>query len=101
MRALTPVERLLVCQATSTRVRSMAMAGIRLRHPLADEREQKLLLAEVLYGAEARRRLEKRLEVSAPSANEILDVCVRLGRAFDDLGIRYLIGGKCRELGRR
>lgn len=52
LRALSPHERLRVAVALSIAVRRLAEAGIRQRHPLADEQEVRVRLAVRLYGRE-------------------------------------------------
>lgn len=57
LRALTPAQRMTIVSATTRRMRAMAEAGIRLRHPTASDAEVRAELIELLYGAEARARL--------------------------------------------
>ena len=57
LRAQTPEQRLLSAISLSEDVRALAKAGIRLRHPEADEREVKRRLIAVLYGEEFLRHL--------------------------------------------
>jgi hypothetical protein len=53
VRALPPYERMRIAVALSMAVRELAEAGIRLRHPNADDAEVRLRLAVRLYGREA------------------------------------------------
>jgi hypothetical protein len=57
LRAQEPWQRLAQAMALTRAVREMALAGIRLRHPRADEPEQRVRLAVRLYGRDAARRL--------------------------------------------
>lgn len=50
LRALPPSERLRIASALSSSVRRLAEAGIRQRHPDAEEREVAARLAARLYG---------------------------------------------------
>jgi hypothetical protein len=52
LRALAPHERLRIAVALSMAVRRLAEAGIRQRHPLADEQEVRVRLVTRLYGRE-------------------------------------------------
>jgi hypothetical protein len=61
LRALTPAQRLRIVSATTRRMRSLAVAGIRLRQPGLSEVEVKGALVELLYGAEVRARLGGKL----------------------------------------
>lgn len=54
---MTPAQRLVGAARLSSFVRTVGKAGIRHRHPDADERQQKVLLCALLYGPEATRRL--------------------------------------------
>jgi hypothetical protein len=51
-RAMTPEQKLLAGASASAAVRELAMAGIRLRHPSADDREVFLRYALLTLGAE-------------------------------------------------
>ena len=62
LRALTPGERLRVASAATRRMRSMAEAGIRRRHPDADAVRVREELVRLLYGAEVAKRLFPRHE---------------------------------------
>jgi hypothetical protein len=53
IRALPPHERIRIAVALSMAVRELAEAGIRLRHPNADDAEVRVRLAVRLYGREA------------------------------------------------
>jgi DNA-binding HxlR family transcriptional regulator len=57
LRAQTPEQRLLSAVSLSEDVRTLAEAGIRLRHPDADEHEVRRRLIAILYGEEFLRRL--------------------------------------------
>lgn len=57
LRALSPERRLEAAMKLSRAVRELAIAGIRQRHPAADEREIRARLAVRLYGREAAVRL--------------------------------------------
>jgi hypothetical protein len=59
LRAQTPEQRLLSAVSLSESVRALARAGIRLRHPEADEREVNRRLIAILYGEEFLRRLRR------------------------------------------
>jgi hypothetical protein len=60
LRRLTPAERLRIASATTRRMRAMAEAGIRRRHPEANEAEVRAEMIELLYGADVRARLAPR-----------------------------------------
>lgn len=55
-RAMGPVARAVRAGELSASVRAAALAGIRIRHPEADEREQRLYLAALLLGDELVKR---------------------------------------------
>jgi hypothetical protein len=57
LRQLTPLERLQIVSRLNRGVRRMAMAGIRLRHPNANEDEVRVRLVVRLYGRAAAERL--------------------------------------------
>jgi hypothetical protein len=57
LRAQAPYQRLAQAMAFSRTVRELAVAGIRLRHPAASERELRVRLVVRLYGPSAGRRL--------------------------------------------
>ena len=57
LQALSPAERLAIAAGLSQGVRCLAEAGIRLRHPDADEVEIRCRLAARLYGRAAAERL--------------------------------------------
>lgn len=57
LRAQSPVDRLRKAGALTRAVRQMAEAGIRQRHPQADETEVRVRLAVRLYGPEVAARL--------------------------------------------
>ena len=57
LRGLGPGERLDIAAGLSSGVRSLAEAGIRRRHPSADEAEVRCRLAALLYGRAAAERL--------------------------------------------
>lgn len=52
LRAMTPGERMLRAASLSQTVRLLALAGLRQRHPLADEDELRRRLVVRLYGRE-------------------------------------------------
>jgi hypothetical protein len=54
---LTPAQRLRVAASLSSAVRELALAGLRQRHPQADEQELRRRLAVRLYGREVGVRL--------------------------------------------
>ena len=56
-RRLSPVERLRLVSVTTRAVMDLSLAGIRLRHPQASERECFLRLAAILLGVETARRI--------------------------------------------
>ena len=56
-RRLSPAERLQMVSDTSRAVTMLALAGIRLRHPQASERECFLRLAAIRLGVAAVRRI--------------------------------------------
>ncbi len=58
LRSLTPAQRMRIVSAATRRMRSMAEAGIRLRHPGATDAEVRSELIELLYGRAARERIE-------------------------------------------
>ncbi len=58
LRELTPAQRMRIVSAATRRMRTMAEAGIRLRHPGATDAEVRAELIELLYGRAARERLE-------------------------------------------
>ena len=57
LRKLSPERRLETAMKLSRAVRELALAGIRLRHPEADDRELRVRLAVRLYGRSAAMRL--------------------------------------------
>jgi hypothetical protein len=57
LRAQSPVDRLRKAGALTRAVRQMAEAGIRLRHPDADDTEVRVRLAVRLYGRDVAVRL--------------------------------------------
>jgi hypothetical protein len=57
LRAQSPVDRLRKAGALTRAVRQMAEAGIRQRHPGADDTEVRVRLAERLYGRDVALRL--------------------------------------------
>lgn len=57
LRALAPERRLETSMKLSRAVRELALAGIRERHPEADEQEVRVRLAVRLYGRVAATRL--------------------------------------------
>jgi hypothetical protein len=57
LRAQAPHQRLAQAMALSRTIRELAIAGIRLRHPGASERELQVRLAVRLYGPAVGRRL--------------------------------------------
>lgn len=57
LRRLTPAQRLEVASSLTESVREFAMAGLRHRHPLANEEELRCRLTVRLYGREVARRL--------------------------------------------
>lgn len=52
-RTMSPAEKLALTEAASASVRQLAMAGLRLRHPGADEREIFLRYAMLTLGPAA------------------------------------------------
>ena len=56
-RRLSPLERLRLVSDTSRAVIDLSLAGIRVRHPAAGERECFLRLAAILLGVETARRV--------------------------------------------
>ncbi len=94
-RRMSPAQKIERVRALTQAVQKLALADIRRRHPHADEREQAIRLASrwiepcahdprVWVGC-SRDRL---LMLSEP-----LLVIARLVRAFDNLAIRYVVGG--------
>lgn len=57
LRRMPPEKRLEAAMRLSQAVRELALAGIRARHPGADERELRVRLAVRLYGRDCARRL--------------------------------------------
>jgi hypothetical protein len=57
LRERGPEERLRAADDLSRAVRELALAGLRMRHPLADQRELRVRLAVLLYGRAAGERL--------------------------------------------
>jgi anti-sigma factor RsiW len=57
LRAMAPERRLEAAMRLSRGVREMALAGLRLRHPQADEQELRVRLTVRLYGRAAGVRL--------------------------------------------
>ena len=57
LRHLTPAQRLHAMSAATRRMRMMAEAGIRRRHPGASDKQVRFELVRLLYGEEAARRL--------------------------------------------
>ena len=60
LRELTPAQRLRAGSAATRRMRLFAEAGIRHRHPGADEETVRRELIELLYGPEVAHRLSRR-----------------------------------------
>jgi hypothetical protein len=56
-RRLSPLERLRLVSDTTRAVMNLSLAGIRLRHPQASERECFLRLAAILLGVTTARRI--------------------------------------------
>lgn len=65
LRALPPHERLRIALGLSAAVRSLAEAGIRQRHPRADEEEVRVRLVARLHGREAALRLFQNVPADA------------------------------------
>ena len=61
LRSMTPVERMESTVALCRAVRELAEAGIRLRHPAADDEEVRIRLAVRLYGGEVAARVFRRI----------------------------------------
>ncbi len=59
LRATPPVERLRIAAGLSVATKRLAIAGIRQRHPDADEAEVRRRLALLLYGEEAAARIAR------------------------------------------
>jgi hypothetical protein len=57
LRAMTPERRLEAAMRLSRGVRELALAGLRVRHPEADEHELRVRLTVRLYGRAAGTRL--------------------------------------------
>ena len=57
LRARAPHERLAIAMSLTRAVHELAMAGLRARHPAADEHELRVRLAVRLYGRDAAVRL--------------------------------------------
>ncbi len=57
LRRMSPERRLEAAMRLSEAVRELAIAGIRERHPQADEREVRIRLAVRMYGRAQARRL--------------------------------------------
>jgi hypothetical protein len=57
LRRLTPAERGAILDRLTRGARELAEAGIRRRHPRADDAEVRIRLATLLYGREAAARL--------------------------------------------
>jgi hypothetical protein len=57
LRRMTPAQRARTTTALSNGVRTMALAGLRLRNPGADEQELRVRLAHLLYGPSVALRL--------------------------------------------
>ena len=57
LRAQSPVDRLRRAAALTRAVRQMAVVGIRLHYPQADEQEVRVRLADRIYGREVALRL--------------------------------------------
>ena len=57
LRKMTPAQRLEAADRLSRSVRELALAGLRERHPAADETELRVRLTARLYGRDASRRV--------------------------------------------
>ncbi len=57
LRQLTPAQRLHVASEASRRLRTLAEAGIRMRHPELSEHGVRVALVRLRYGDEVARRL--------------------------------------------
>lgn len=57
LRAMPPERRLEAAMKLSAAVRALALAGLRSRHPTADEKELRVRLTVRLYGRAAAERL--------------------------------------------
>ena len=66
LRALSPADRLAIAAGLTQGVRCLAEAGIRLRHPDADEAEIRCRLAARLYGRAAAERLFRSVPPDVP-----------------------------------
>ena len=66
LRQMGPERRLEAAMRLSNAVRELAMAGIRQRHPQADEHEQRVRLTVRLYGRAAAQRLFGNVPDDAP-----------------------------------
>jgi len=66
----TPAEKMrMVCQMSATMC-TLAMSGLRSRHPTDTEAQLKIRLAELLYGAEIAHEIAERLKNSARHRNK-------------------------------
>lgn len=61
LRATPPERRLQIAAGLSVATKRLAIAGIRERHPEADEAELRRQLARLLYGEEAAERIARLL----------------------------------------
>lgn len=61
LRTLTPSARLKAAACASRRVRMFAEAGLRQRHPHADDAEIRIRLTSLLYGPQVARRVHGEL----------------------------------------
>lgn len=63
---MSPAQRLMGAAGLSRAIRTLALAGIRNRHPAASEHEQKVRLCALLYGRPAALRLFGEVPPDAP-----------------------------------
>lgn len=93
LRELSPQQRMLLVEQWSRDLRVLAAAGLRRRHPDADEVELKIRLGRLLYGDgvvdDAARACGARPRV----VNGALDLTVQVCAVLERLGIEHVVGG--------
>lgn len=105
LRQKTPAQRLRMMAQLNQRMRTLARAGLRQRHPDAGEAEIDRRLAGILLGAPIAERanlpasnaagadLHRSSRREEPMGDELLQATAHVIDAFDSLNIPYLIGG--------
>ena len=89
-RQASPIRKMRMLAQLNASTRTLALAGLRFRHPHADEVELRRRLANLLLGEKLAHKI--RWEKSGMQ-NEPLEVTLKVTGVLEQLGIAYLIGG--------